>query len=209
MPTQTSESQIQMTPAKALQLLKEGNERFLNGSLRERKLHQQVIETAYGQYPFASIIGCIDSRVPTSLVFDQGIGSLFSARVAGNVVNEDILGSLEFACKLAGARLVVVLGHTSCGAVKGACDQAELGNLTALLAKINPAVLAVTEPENPEERTSKNATFVDAVALENVKLTVQNVRIYSNVLRSMEKEGAIKIIGAMYNVATGEVSFLD
>jgi Carbonic anhydrase len=209
MPTQTSESQIQMTPAKALQLLKEGNERFLNGSLRERKLHQQVIETAYGQYPFASIIGCIDSRVPTSLVFDQGIGSLFSARVAGNVVNEDILGSLEFACKLAGARLVVVLGHTSCGAVKGACDQAELGNLTALLAKINPAVLAVTEPENPEERTSKNATFVDAVALENVKLTVQNIRIYSNVLRSMEKEGAIKIIGAMYNVATGEVSFLD
>lgn len=209
MPTQTSESQIQMTPAKALQLLKEGNERFLNGSLRERKLHQQVIETAYGQYPFASIIGCIDSRVPTSLVFDQGIGSLFSARVAGNVVNEDILGSLEFACKLAGARLVVVLGHTSCGAVKGACDQAELGNLTALLAKINPAVLAVTEPENLEERTSKNATFVDAVALENVKLTVQNVRIYSNVLRSMEKEGAIKIIGAMYNVATGEVSFLD
>lgn len=209
MPTQTPESQIQMTPTKALQLLKEGNERFLNGSPRERKLHQQVIETAYGQYPFASIIGCIDSRVPTSLVFDQGIGSLFSARVAGNVVNEDILGSLEFACKLAGARLVVVLGHTSCGAVKGACDQAELGNLTALLAKINPAVLAVTEPENPEERTSKNATFVDAVALENVKLTVQNVRIYSNVLRSMEKEGAIKIIGAMYNVATGEVSFLD
>lgn len=209
MPTQTSESQTQMTPAKALQLLKEGNERFLKGIPRERKLNQQVIETAYGQYPFASIIGCIDSRVPTSLVFDQGIGSLFSASVAGNVINEDILGSLEFACKLAGAKLVVVLGHTSCGAVKGACDQAELGNLTALLAKINPAIIAVSEPENPKERTSKNATFVDAVALENVKLTVQNVRIYSNVLRSMEKEGAIKIIGAMYNVATGEVSFLD
>jgi len=209
MPTQTAESQSQMTPEKALELLKEGNQRFLRGDPRERKLNQQVIETAYGQYPFASIIGCIDSRVPTSLIFDQGIGSLFSARVAGNIVNDDILGSLEFACKLAGAKLVVVLGHTSCGAVKGACDQAELGNLTALLSKINPAVMAVTEPENPEERTSKNAAFVDAVALENVRLTVQNVRTYSNVLRSMEKEGAIKIIGAMYDVATGEVKFLD
>ncbi|MGA1773219.1 MAG: carbonic anhydrase family protein [Flavobacteriaceae bacterium] len=209
MPTQTAESQSQMTPEKALELLKEGNQRFLRGTPRERKLNQQVIETACGQYPFASIIGCIDSRVPTSLIFDQGIGSLFSARVAGNIVNDDILGSLEFACKLAGAKLVVVLGHTSCGAVKGACDQAELGNLTALLSKINPAVLAVTEPENPEERTSKNAAFVDAVALENVRLTVQNVRTYSNVLRSMEKEGAIKIIGAMYDVTTGEVKFLD
>lgn len=209
MPTQTAESQSQMTPEKALEMLKEGNQRFLSGALRERKLNQQVIETAYGQYPFASIIGCIDSRVPTSLIFDQGIGSLFSARVAGNIINDDILGSLEFACKLAGAKLVVVLGHTSCGAVKGACDQAELGNLTALLSKINPAVLAVTEPENPEERTSKNAAFVDAVALENVRLTVQNVRTYSNVLRSMEKQGAIKIIGAMYDVATGEVQFLD
>ena len=209
MPTQTAESQSQMTPEMALELLKEGNRRFLRGTPRERKLNQQVIETAYGQYPFASIIGCIDSRVPTSLIFDQGIGSLFSARMAGNIVNDDILGSLEFACKLAGAKLVVVLGHTSCGAVKGACDQAELGNLTALLSKINPAVLAVTEPENPEKRTSKNATFVDAVALENVRLTVQNVRTYSNVLRSMEKEGAIKIIGAMYDVATGEVRFLD
>ena len=209
MPTQTAESQSQMTPEMALELLKEGNRRFLRGAPRERKLNQQVIETAYGQYPFASIIGCIDSRVPTSLIFDQGIGSIFSARVAGNILNDDILGSLEFACKLAGAKLVVVLGHTSCGAVKGACDQAELGNLTALLSKINPAVLAVTEPENLEERTSKNATFVDAVALENVRLTVQNVRTYSNVLRSMEKEGAIKIIGAMYDVATGEVRFLD
>lgn len=209
MPTQTAESQSQMTPEKALELLKEGNQRFLKGTPRERKLNQQVIETAYGQYPFASIVGCIDSRVPTSLIFDQGIGSLFSARVAGNIINDDILGSLEFACKLAGAKLVVVLGHTSCGAVKGACDQAELGNLTALLSKINPAVLAVTEPENPEERTSKNVAFVDAVALENVKLTVQNVRTYSNVLRSMENQGAIKIIGAMYDVATGEVRFLD
>lgn len=209
MPTQTAETQAQMTPEKALQLLKEGNERFLNGTPRQRKLNQQVIETAYGQYPFASIIGCIDSRVPTSLIFDQGIGSLFSARVAGNIINDDILGSIEFACKLAGAKLVVVLGHTSCGAVKGACDQTELGNLTALLSKINPAVLAVKEPKDPEERNSKNASFVDAVALENVKLTVQNIRTYSNVLRAMEKEGAIKIIGAMYDVASGEVTFLD
>lgn len=209
MPTQTAESQSKLTPDDALAMLKEGNQRFLNGTQRKRELNQQVIQTAQGQYPFASIVGCIDSRVPLSLIFDQGIGSLFSAKVAGNIINDDILGSLEFACKLAGSKVVVVLGHTSCGAVKGACDQAELGNLTALLSKINPAVLNIKEPQNPELRNSKNSEFVDAVALENVKLTVQNIRIYSNVLRSMEEQGAIKIIGAMYDVKTGAVSFLD
>ncbi|MGA0383776.1 MAG: carbonic anhydrase family protein [Flavobacteriaceae bacterium] len=209
MPTQTAESQSKLTPDDALAMLKEGNQRFLNGTQRKRELNQQVIQTAKGQYPFASIVGCIDSRVPQSLIFDQGIGSLFSAKVAGNIINDDILGSLEFACKLAGSKVVVVLGHTSCGAVKGACDQAELGNLTALLSKINPAVLNIKEPQNPELRNSKNSEFVDAVALENVKLTVQNIRTYSNVLRGMEEEGAIKIVGAMYDVKTGEVSFLD
>lgn len=209
MPTQTAESQSKLTPDDALAMLKEGNQRFLNGTQRKRELNQQVIQTAEGQYPFASIVGCIDSRVPQSLIFDQGIGSLFSAKVAGNIINDDILGSLEFACKLAGSKVVVVLGHTSCGAVKGACDQAELGNLTALLSKINPAVLNIKEPQNPELRNSKNSEFVDAVALENVKLTVQNIRTYSNVLRNMEEQGAIKIVGAMYDVKTGAVSFLD
>ena len=209
MPTQTAESQSKLTPDDALAILKEGNERFLSGTQRKRELNQQVIQTAQGQYPFASIVGCIDSRVPLSLIFDQGIGSLFSAKVAGNIINDDILGSLEFACKLAGSKVVVVLGHTSCGAVKGACDQAELGNLTALLSKINPAVLNIKEPQNPELRNSKNSEFVDAVALENVKLTVQNIRTYSNVLRNMEEQGAIKIVGAMYDVKTGAVSFLD
>lgn len=209
MPTQTAESQSKITPTQALEMLKEGNQRFLNGTQRKRELNQQVIQTAQGQYPFASIVGCIDSRVPTSLIFDQGIGSIFSARVAGNIINDDILGSLEFACKLAGSKIVVVLGHTSCGAVKGACDQAELGNLTALLSKINPAVLNIKEPQDPGLRNSKNSEFVDAVALENVKLTVQNIRTYSNVLRNMEKEGAIKIVGAMYDVQTGKVSFIE
>ena len=152
MPTQTAESQSKLTPDDALAMLKEGNQRFLNGTQRKRELNQQVIQTAQGQYPFASIVGCIDSRVPLSLIFDQGIGSLFSAKVAGNIINDDILGSLEFACKLAGSKVVVVLGHTSCGALKGACDQAELGNLTALLSKINPAVLNIKEPQNPELR---------------------------------------------------------
>lgn len=209
MPTQTAESQSKITPTQALEMLKEGNQRFLNGTQRKRELNQQVIQTAQGQYPFASIVGCIDSRVPTSLIFDQGIGSIFSARVAGNIINDDILGSLEFACKLAGSKIVLVLGHTSCGAVKGACDQAELGNLTALLSKINPAVLNIKEPQDPGLRNSKNSEFVDAVALENVKLTVQNIRTYSNVLRNMEKEGAIKIVGAMYDVQTGKVSFIE
>lgn len=209
MPTQTAESQSKITPTQALEMLKEGNQRFLNGTQRKRELNQQVIQTAQGQYPFASIVGCIDSRVPTSLIFDQGIGSIFSARVAGNIINDDILGSLEFACKLAGSKIVVVLGHTSCGAVKGACDQAELGNLTALLSKINPAVLNIKEPQDPGLRNSKNSEFVDAVARENVKLTVQNIRTYSNVLRTMEQEGAIKIVGAMYDVQTGKVSFME
>lgn len=209
MPTQTAESQSKITPTQALEMLKEGNQRFLNGTQRKRELNQQVIQTAQGQYPFASIVGCIDSRVPTSHIFDQGIGSLFSARVAGNIINDDILGSLEFACKLAGSKIVVVLGHTSCGAVKGACDQAELGNLTALLSKINPAVLNTKEPQDPGLRNSKNSEFVDAVALENVKLTVQNIRTYSNVLRIMEQEGAIKIVGAMYDVQTGKVNFIE
>jgi len=209
MHTLTAEAQSKITPETAIQLLKKGNLRFLEGIRQKREFATQIAETASGQYPFACILGCIDSRVPIRLIFDQGIGDVFGATVAGNIVNEDILGSLEFGCKIAGAKLVVVLGHTSCGAVKGACDKAELGNLTSLLAKINPAIQNVKEPTDPTKRTSQNSTFVNAVSLENVKLTVQNIRTYSNVLRSMEEQGAIKIVGAMYDVKTGSVSFLD
>lgn len=209
MHTLTAEAQSKITPEAAVQLLKKGNLRFLEGIRQKREFATQIAETASGQYPFACILGCIDSRVPIRLIFDQGIGDVFGATVAGNIVNEDILGSLEFGCKIAGAKLVVVLGHTSCGAVKGACDKAELGNLTSLLAKINPAIQNVKEPNDPTQRTSQNSSFVNAVSLENVKLTVKNIRTYSNVLRGMEEEGAIKIIGAMYDVTTGEVKFLD
>jgi len=209
MHTLTAEAQSKITPETAIQLLKKGNLRFLEGIRQKREFATQIAETASGQYPFACILGCIDSRVPIRLIFDQGIGDVFGATVAGNIVNEDILGSLEFGCKIAGAKLVVVLGHTSCGAVKGACDKAELGNLTSLLAKINPAIQNVKEPTDPTQRTSQNSSFVDAVALENIKLTVQNIKTYSNVLRDMEERGAIKIIGAIYNVKNGEVSFLD
>ena len=209
MHTLTAEAQSKITPETAVQLLKKGNLRFLEGIRQKREFATQIAETASGQHPFACILGCIDSRVPIRLIFDQGIGDVFGATVAGNIVNEDILGSLEFGCKIAGAKLVVVLGHTSCGAVKGACDKAELGNLTSLLAKINPAIQNVKEPTDPTQRTSQNSSFVDAVALENIKLTVQNIKTYSNVLRDMEERGAIKIIGAIYNVENGEVSFLD
>ena len=209
MHTLTAEAQSKITPETAVQLLKKGNLRFLEGIRQKREFATQIAETASWQYPFACILGCIDSRVPIRLIFDQGIGDVFGATVAGNIVNEDILGSLEFGCKIAGAKLVVVLGHTSCGAVKGACDKAELGNLTSLLAKINPAIQNVKEPTDLTQRTSQNSSFVDAVALENIKLTVQNIKTYSNVLRDMEERGAIKIIGAIYNVKNGEVSFLD
>jgi len=209
MPTQTAESQSKITPEQALLFLKEGNDRFKNGQLRKREYTSQIQQTAAGQFPFACIVSCIDSRVPTSLIFDQGIGSIKSAKVAGNIINEDILGSLEFACNYAGAKIVVVLGHTSCGAIMGACDKVELGNLTSLLSKINPALLSTTEPKDPEKRTSKNLDFVNAVARKNVLVMVEQLRTYSNVLRSLEETEKIKIIGAMYDISTGAVEFLN
>ena len=209
MPTQTAESQSKITPEQALLFLKEGNDRFKTGQLRKREYTSQIQQTAAGQFPFACIVSCIDSRVPTSLIFDQGIGSIKSAKVAGNIINEDILGSLEFACNYAGAKIVVVLGHTSCGAIMGACDKVELGNLTSLLSKINPALLGTTEPKDPEKRTSKNLEFVNAVARKNVEVMVEQVRTYSNVLRSLEEIEKIKIIGAMYDISTGTVEFLN
>ena len=204
--TQTPESQSAITPSQAIEILKHGNVRFTSGSTTSRDYQSQVSQTAGGQYPLAAVVSCIDSRIPTEIVFDQGIGDIFNARIAGNFVNEDILGSLEFACKVAGAKAIVVMGHTSCGAIKGACDKAELGNLTQLLEKITPAVDAVETPEGAD-RSSANAAFVDAVAAKNVKLTLAKIRENSPVLKEMLEANEIEIIGAMYDVASGKVSF--
>ena len=208
MMTQTKESQAALSPDSAITLLKEGNTRFVSKSMEDRDLIQQVEQTATGQYPFATILSCIDSRVSAELVFDQGVGDIFSARVAGNIVNADLLGSMEFACQLAGTKVIVVLGHTACGAVKGACDDARLGNLTLLLSRIRGAVDAVQEPTAPEERTSKNGAFVNAVAEKNVVMTIENIRNQSPVLKDMEDAGEIKIVGAMYDIADGKVHWL-
>lgn len=208
MNAQTQETQSQITPEKALNLLKEGNQRFVQKQQVARDLAVQVEQTSTGQYPFATVLSCIDSRVPAELVFDQGIGDIFSARVAGNFINTDILGSMEFACKLAGTKLILVLGHTACGAVKGACDHAELGNLTSMLANLAPAVEAIKEPAAAEERTSANIDFVNAVGTKNVALTIARIREESEVLAEMEKAGEIAIVGGMYDLATGKVNFL-
>ena len=192
-----------------MQFLKEGNLRFQNNLKANRNLLEQVNDTSEGQFPFATILSCIDSRVSAELVFDQGLGDIFSVRIAGNFVNEDILGSMEFACKLAGTKLVVVLGHTSCGAVKGACDDAKMGNLTAMLAKIKPAVNAITEPADASLRNSKNLEFVDAVAEKNVFLTIENIRKQSPILQEMENQNEIDIVGGMYDINTGAVTFFE
>lgn len=206
--TQTKDSQSAIKPSDAVNMLKSGNQRFLDGNVHNRNLHQQVKDTAGGQFPHAAIVSCIDSRIPTEVIFDQGIGDIFNARIAGNFVNEDILGSLEFACKLAGSKVIVIMGHTSCGAVKGACDHAELGNLTQMLDKIMPAVDAV-ETREGEERSSKNLNFVNEVSAKNVEMTIDNVKKNSSVLNEMYENGEIDIVGAMYDVKTGKVTFTD
>jgi carbonic anhydrase len=208
MKAQTKETQAIMTPDTSLQALKDGNERFLSSTQVTRDLLDQVLDTSTGQYPFATILSCIDSRVSSELIFDQGIGDIFSVRIAGNFVNEDILGSMEFACKLAGTKLVLVLGHTACGAVKGACDHAKLGNLTALISKIEPAVEAVTEPTDENFRNSKNIEFVNNVAVKNVEMTIENIRKQSPVLAEQERNAEISIIGGMYDINNGKVTFL-
>lgn len=207
MKAHTKETQAAMTPQSSLQALKDGNNRFVNNNLASRDLLGQVTDTSKGQYPFATVLCCIDSRVSSEILFDQGIGDIFTARVAGNFVNEDILGSMEFASKLAGTKLIVVLGHTACGAVKGACDHARLGNLTALINKIEPAVEAVAEPTDPAQRTSANIDFVNEVAKKNVEMTIDNIRKDSSVLAEMEQNGEIAIVGGMYDIATGMVDF--
>ncbi len=203
----TQEAQAAITPAKALEMLKQGNGRFVRGKMKKRDLLAQVKQTSKGQFPFAAILCCLDSRTQPEILFDQGIGDIFVARVAGNFVNDDILGSLEFATKLVGAKLIVVMGHTDCGAVKGACDAAQLGLLTATLANINPAVDAVRGDHTP--RTSENNKFVQAVTEKNVQLTMQTLRIRSVVLREMIDEGEIGLVGAMYDLSTGKVTFYE
>lgn len=205
--TQTQESQASLNAGDALELLKAGNTRFVNKTTIDRNYDKQIEMTTNGQFPFAAVVSCIDSRIPTEIIFDQGIGDIFNARVAGNFVNEDILGSLEFACKLAGSKLIVIMGHTSCGAVKGACDHAKLGNLTAMLANITPALDQVSTAPG-EERNSSNSKFVNAVAVQNVHLTMDKLKQNSPVLNDMINNGEIQVVGAMYNVATGRVDFI-
>jgi carbonic anhydrase len=195
----TKEIQQKMSPEEALDRLMDGNKRFAENRLAYPDLPEQVRGSASGQYPFATVLGCIDSRAPAELIFDQGIGDIFNARVAGNIVNEDILGSLEFACKVIGSKLILVLGHTACGAVDAACKQVEMGNITALALKITPAV-----------KSFGNVTpAVDEVARENVKLSIQRIRNESEILTDMESSGEIRIRGAMYNVTTGVVTLVD
>jgi carbonic anhydrase len=203
--TQTKEIQEHLTPALAHNILVEGNKRFVLNVKAQRNLQSQVLATSTGQYPFAVVLSCIDSRVPAELVFDQGIGDMFSVRVAGNVVNEDVLGSIEYGCKVAGSKIVVVLGHTKCGAVTAACNNVELGNVTGLLNKIKPSVELVKNEGN----WSSSDENVQRVSDINVAKAIDRIKAESDILREMEKNGEIEIVGAMYSVETGKVTFFD
>ena len=207
MKTLTKEMQNAITPSFALDLLKDGNKRFVSNLKINRNLLQQANETSDGQHPFAVILSCIDSRTSAELIFDQGLGDVFSVRIAGNIVNEDILGSMEFGCKVAGAKIIVVLGHTKCGAVKGACDNVALGNLTGLIAKIKPAV--EQESVTAENRNSSNGVFVENVAELNVSLSVKNILLKSPIIADMVKNGDIGIVGGIHDISTGEVKFFE
>lgn len=203
----TAEDQAEIAPADALEMLKEGNDRFLRGEPVKRDLIKQVSQTSDGQYPYAVVLGCIDSRVPPELVFDQGIGDIFTPRIAGNFVNSDILGSMEFATKVAGSKLIVVLGHSECGAIKGACDHVELGNLTQTLSNLMPAVYGVEEVVG--ERNSKNTKFVEDVVHLNVELTVQNILDRSPIMKELVDQGELMVVGAIHDVGTGKVTFME
>src|SRR5262245_40251290 len=202
----TKDARDRMTPGQVLQTLKQGNERFRAGRMTTRDYRDQQRTSAAGQFPAAAILGCIDSRAPAELIFDVGIGDTFNARIAGNVVNDDLLGSLEFACAVAGAKVLLLFGHTACGAIKGAIDDVEMGNLTGLLARVKPAITATSFDG---QKSSKNNAYVDAVARANVRLGLDNIRRRSPVLAELEKKQALLIVGAMYDLATGVVDFLD
>lgn len=205
MRTLTKEFLDSITPTMALKLLEEGNKRFVNNLKVNRNLLKQANETSDGQHPFAVVLSCIDSRTSAELIFDQGLGDIFSVRIAGNIINEDILGSMEFACKLSGSKIIVVLGHSKCGAVKGACDHAEMGNLTALLAKIRPAV--DDEVATKDNRNSNNDVFVENVAAINVRRSIKAIMERSTILEHMILSGEIGIIGGMHDLSTGQVTF--
>jgi carbonic anhydrase len=200
----SKEQRDKLTPDQILEAMKQGNERFRTGTISPHDYRAQKRATAAGQYPAAVILSCIDSRAPAEIVLDMGIGETFNARIAGNIANDDVIGSLEFACALAGAKVMLVMGHTACGAIKGAIDGAQLGNLTGLLSKIKPAVDAT---HYNGERTSKNGEFVDEVAKTNVRLTMAEIHRRSDVLAALEKDGKIKTVGAMYHLVGGQVDF--
>lgn len=197
------EEQKATTPEKALERLKEGNERFLKGESKPRDLKEEVAKTKGGQHPYAFVLGCIDSRVPAETIFDEGIGDLFTGRVAGNVISEDLLGSMEFACAVAGTPLIVVLGHSSCGAVKGACNDVEMGNLTPLLHKIRPAIDQVAA-----QKDRNDPDFPDGVSRENVRRSMERIRVESSTIAELEEKGSIGIVGAFYDVSSGEVEWI-
>ena len=201
----TKEERDRMTPDQVIAEMKKGNERFRAGKMVPHDYLAQKRSSASGQFPAAVVLGCVDSRAPAELLFDVGIGEAFNARIAGNVVNDDLLGSMEFACAVAGAKAVVVFGHTACGAVKGAIDDVEMGNLTGLLARIKPAISATTFDG---EKSSKNAAYVDAVARTNVVVALDNIRRRSPILADLEKKGSIRVAGAMYDMTTGKVEFI-
>jgi carbonic anhydrase len=207
MKTLTQADQQAITPEKAFTLLQEGNSRFINNLKANRNLLQQANETSDGQHPFAIILSCIDSRTSAELIFDQGLGDIFSVRIAGNILNEDILGSMEFACKVAGAKIIVVLGHSQCGAIKGACDHVEMGHLTALLSKIRPAIDEETTVS--DNRRSDNVYFVEKVTRINVRRVVQGIVGRSPILKDMAERGDIKIVGGMHELTSGQVTFFD
>lgn len=206
MRTLTKEKQDQITPSVALHLLREGNHRFTNNLKINRNLLQQVNETKNGQHPFAVILSCIDSRTSAELIFDQGLGDVFSIRIAGNVLNKDILGSMEFACKIAGSKIIVVLGHTRCGAVKGACERVRLGHLSGLLDKLGPAI---ERTPRPERMNGNYYEYVDAVSVSNVHHVIDQIAAQSEVLHEMVETGKIAIVGGMYDVETGRVEFFE
>jgi len=207
MRTQSKETQSNLTPELAIQILKDGNDRFIKNLKANRNLLQQVNETSESQHPFATILSCIDSRTSAELIFDQGLGDIFSIRIAGNILNEDILGSMEFATEIVGTKVIVVLGHTKCGAIVGACNHVEMGNLTTLLNKIQPAIFS--ENQTKDNRTGSNMTFVNNVTELNVRLTLDRIRRESPIIAELENSGSIQLIGGIYDVGNGQVTFFE
>ncbi len=205
MKTQSQETQKNFTPELAYTILKDGNKRFVNNLKANRNLLEQVNETSAGQFPFATILSCMDSRTSAELIFDQGLGDIFSIRVAGNVLNDDVLGSMEFGTKVVGTKIILVLGHTKCGAVVGACDHVEMGKLTQLLNKIKPAI--EKEVETNTNRSGSNDQFVERVTINNITMVMEQIRAESPIIAELEDQGQLKIVGGLYDVKSGEVTF--